>query len=60
MKEIENRTLSGWSEIILGLATICLNPECKNKNYHREHEGPLPSCNKCGSKIKYVKRKEHE
>jgi len=58
MKEIKGRSLAGWSEVVLGTATVCLNPDRGNRNYHRKHEGPLPVCNKCGNRIKYAENRE--
>ena len=47
----EDRSLKGWSDIILGVRINCT--KCDYEGYHKKHEGPLQNCPKCKSKLEY-------
>ena len=44
-----DRSLDGWSSIILGIRVNCT--KCNWKGYYKKHEGPLGNCSKCKSKL---------
>jgi len=50
---VEDRSLEGWCNIILGVPINCT--ECDYKGHHKKYEGPLQNCPKCYSKLEYSK-----